>query len=144
MGTCALGGSCERRKVFSPWDLSSLAGRLTKTEREWPGLCLEGCAGTGLLIGWRESGTDSCHVTALPSLKCMPTATCSGWLLKFRLQQMELRRGLSLAAQRQPKGPGVWFRPTWLEHTRQDASPPQEPHFQHANGRAQLQKLQAL
>ena len=88
----------------------SLAGRSAGTEREvqGPGICWR-----GICTGWLAAKQDregpvlrgSCH--HLPSPRWALAGVHRGWVRKLGLEQIDTVRGLDLAAQRQPEGPGV-------------------------------------
>lgn len=89
---------------------------LQDRQRDWRGLnyAHEGCICVVLCQlasdRNRETSTDSCHFTTFPSPKCVPGRAASMYscsALKLRLQQMGSGRRFSVAAQRQPRGPGV-------------------------------------
>lgn len=81
-------------------------GRLAGTEREPYSL-----GGEHSSLSARETYTDGlCHHSVLPSLRCICAGGCVDWVMKLGLQRMDLGRGLGLAKQRQPEGPGALYR----------------------------------
>lgn len=64
--------------------------------------------------GQRETSIDTPgHLPALPSPGHVYTAACGSQALKVGLQLTDPGSGLGLAAQRQPKGTGVWSGHNW-------------------------------
>ena len=74
MGPAPLGGSCERGKVPSPWELPSPAGRSAGTERELQRL--RGECSNQLTAGRRERDQ---HTWSWPPCCTPQPKTCNSW-----------------------------------------------------------------
>ena len=98
MGPACLAGSYETGNVPSPGEPPSLAGRSAGTDRELQ-----------RKVQHRQSLPP--HCTSQPEMHVCCCAQCLGSETQLKLEQTDLERGLGLAAQRQPEGPGVWSRP---------------------------------
>ena len=110
MGPAPLGGNCKRRKVPSPWEAPSPAGRSVGTKRELRRLREEHSNGFVAGRTERDQHRWSMPLGAFPSRRCMSAGVRGGWVLKLGLQRTDPRRGLGLAAWRQPEGAEVWYR----------------------------------
>lgn len=106
-GPAPPGGGRERRKVLLLWESLHQWGDELGQRGSFRGSEER----AGACCGKPNGGKPAQRIPVVPRLRHKPAGVCRDWVLELGLRRTAPRRGLGLAAARQPEGPGVWYEP---------------------------------